>query len=542
MEFTLGLVDKLSGPAAGMSSALGKLSDTFSSTGALSTKMGDTFGKGAAALGPFVAAAAATVGVLTALAAAAAAVVIGGSKLALEMSEARAQLVTTFDALGGGVGQGEKTIAMLDSLRASTGQTRTALAGWAQTLQAAGTRDLPTLQARLTAVSSSFALMGAQGQQASDKVVKLFTKVDEAGQLGKKLQLSGKELQGIGVDAADIAKQLGIPVEKMNAELKSGQLNAKKFGDALTQALTEKGKGPLERFSNSFSSLSDRFKESLGQLFEGVDPGPFVEGLKSVASVFDQSTASGKAMKLLITTAFNGILSVASKVFPYIKAFLEGLVIGALKAYIAFKPVIKAIGDMFGGPPSGGLIKAIAGVAEALVTPLVIMGKIIATAIQVAVAIKGAFDQAAVVIHNASSAVGDFINGLVQGIENGAGLVLEAVKNLGKSMLNGLKSALGISSPSKEMMKLGGFSAEGFGAGISKASPKAMAPMRSLAAGAMGAAGKGGAGAGKGGSSATTVHFHEGAIKIDGAGKSAQEISLETLSLAFEQLRRAQGL
>jgi len=61
---------------------------------------------------------------------------------------------------------------------------------------------------------------------------------------------------------------------------------------------------------------------------------------------------------------------------------------------------------------------------------------------------------------------GAMIEGLVGGITAGIKSVVDSVKNLGKNALDGLKSFLGIHSPSKEFEALGMYTSEGFAKGI----------------------------------------------------------------------------
>jgi hypothetical protein len=58
------------------------------------------------------------------------------------------------------------------------------------------------------------------------------------------------------------------------------------------------------------------------------------------------------------------------------------------------------------------------------------------------------------------------IAGILSAIQNGTGALGAAMRNLAGNMINSLKSALGISSPSKVMMELGGHTATGFLLGI----------------------------------------------------------------------------
>jgi hypothetical protein len=115
---------------------------------------------------------------------------------------------------------------------------------------------------------------------------------------------------------------------------------------------------------------------------------------------------------------------------------------------------------------------------------------------------------------------------------------VDAVKGVGSDIISGMKSVLGIASPSKAFAKLGMFSAEGFTQGIEKG-----------AGGAQGAAGAmvqppssvaGGAAGGWGGVNfALTINVDGGGMGQAGAQSLAdrlKEIVPGMLQDAFEKL------
>jgi hypothetical protein len=70
----------------------------------------------------------------------------------------------------------------------------------------------------------------------------------------------------------------------------------------------------------------------------------------------------------------------------------------------------------------------------------------------------------------------NMMRGLANGIMSGISWIVEAAIKAGQAALAAIKRALGISSPSKEFMKLGVFSAQGFSAGLATAmDPNAIA-------------------------------------------------------------------
>lgn len=64
------------------------------------------------------------------------------------------------------------------------------------------------------------------------------------------------------------------------------------------------------------------------------------------------------------------------------------------------------------------------------------------------------------------SAGADLLRGLIDGISSMVGQVVARAAQIGRDVLNGVKGALGISSPSKEMAKLGVFAGEGLVLGL----------------------------------------------------------------------------
>lgn len=77
--------------------------------------------------------------------------------------------------------------------------------------------------------------------------------------------------------------------------------------------------------------------------------------------------------------------------------------------------------------------------------------------------ILGFFSNFGSLLFNAGA---DLLRGLVNGIGSMAGQVAARAAQIGRDVLNGVKSALGISSPSKEMAKLGVFAGQGLVIGL----------------------------------------------------------------------------
>lgn len=83
----------------------------------------------------------------------------------------------------------------------------------------------------------------------------------------------------------------------------------------------------------------------------------------------------------------------------------------------------------------------------------------------------------------------NIVKGLIDGIKAWVSRAIQAVIDFGKSIINGITGALGISSPSKEFRKVGEFSGQGFVIGLESMIPDAVAAATSLADAALAAGG-----------------------------------------------------
>lgn len=85
----------------------------------------------------------------------------------------------------------------------------------------------------------------------------------------------------------------------------------------------------------------------------------------------------------------------------------------------------------------------------------------------------------------------DLLRGLMNGISSMVGQVIGRAKQIGSDILNGVKSALGISSPSKEMAKLGVFAGEGLVIGLDSMTSQITAAAEAAGKALLGATGAG---------------------------------------------------
>jgi tape measure protein len=412
----------------------------------------------------------------------------------------------------------------------------------------------------------TLAEVGSVSEEASGKLQALIEKMSALGHF----DVNAKALKGTGISIQDVfkalSKNLGKSIPEIEALMKAGKISIEEGTRALQDAARAKFGPALEKQMLPLSVQFAKFKENLANLFEDIDIEPFLKGLQSVLSLFSESTSYGRALKTIVTGVFSGLFNAAAKVFPYVKAFLKGLISGFLYVYIALKPIGRLIGSIFGGTPSEALLTffkilgyvvaavavvlgAVLAATFALVNVFVILGGAIWALIgylvglgaQLIGAVWGAISGTASALWDwAASAVQagiNFVQGLADGITNGASAVIGAALDVASGAIDAVKGALGISSPSKVMAEMGGHTASGFAEGLEGSAPTVKGAAEGMSSSAVSGAGKG---AGAGGGASITI----GDIIIQGVAdaEGAKRGVLEALAEAFQPLGLEVGI
>lgn len=547
---------------------LGKMENALASTEQAAIKDTSAFGGMQAELAAMTGGISIAIEVVAALAAGLAVLAIAGAAMAIEASTAKAQMVSMFDALGGGKIKGEEVDEMLDGLRETIGITKDAMVPLVKEFMAMGVTGKEALEELTTAALSAKALMGG-AESASKAFMDLTKKIQLAADTGQALKIPLKglgSLADMGLTVDDVAKKMGVSANELSNQLKNGTANAKNFGDALNKALIEKGKGPLEKMGMSLSNIGDMIKEYIGDMFEDMQEPvyEFLAAVKDAFAVFSQAQPSGQAMKTGISTVITFILKTATKLVPIMKHFFLDMIIYGLKAYIALKPILKWFKELQNNETFISAMKmAWEGLKTAMIAVAVIVGVVVAVFVGVwlvSVAIGVAIWSLIAIIAEfvggaakwlvewaagAATAAYDFIKGIVDGIANGAGMVVDAVKKMAGGAKDAFVNFFKISSPSKLMMELGGHVGGGAAAGIKDETSTVASASEDLGTAAVGGFKSGTDDSNKTSgksSGGVSVTFAAGSITINGAGKSAEGITEEMMSLALERMALATGL
>ena len=480
-----------------------------------------------------------------------------GAAFAIESAQSKQQMVSMLGALGQGVISGDQFDEMLTDMSSKLGVTKDAMVPMVRELAAMGITGEDSIRKMTTAALSAKALAGG-AESGAQAFMSLAKKIQIASETGQGLKIPAKGLGSLaemGLNVNDIAGKMGLSAKVLASQLKAGTVNASKFGDALQTALVEKGAGPLSTMSNSMGNLKDMLKQSIGDVFEDIEIGPFIAQVKSLFAVFATGTPAGEALKSGIGGFFNKVFKVLADGVPLVKHFFLDMIILGLKAYIALTPMAAKLDEFFislGGASAltsvfNGLVtvvKVLATMALVAFSPLIALVTVGSAMLVLGGILLNFFGQAMGAVFefaaSAATAAKNFILGLVGGIINGGSMVVDSVKSLASQATNAFKSALGIASPSKVMFAMGGHVAQGAADGIEDNSDSVGGASRGLASAAVG--GFTGAPTTSGQSSKSSGATINVSVQIDGAGRSAMEITELMVSSVFERMALGSGI
>lgn len=396
-------------------------------------------------------------------------------------------LASAFIALGAAIG-----VATAALLRFAVTQSD---ARRSEALQIEGLNTLRTQYGRTTA---SVEAMQAAIDRASDS-----TNIGRGTLATYARQLSRAGLRGDAltdaVEAMGIAAQ--VQGDRGANRFRALAINARLTGGSV-RALAEDYRnrlGPIARRQMlSLDNQTTRLRRSLDRIFSGLRIEPFLSSLDEMLSLFSQSTATGRALKVIAEAIFQPMIEQVGVLGPVVKRFFQGMVIATLIAVIGFLRLRNAFREAFGDDELFANVDAL---EVALFAGILAMSFMIATAVTlVAVFALLAFGVAAVAaaflfipltllaIVAAFSFLGlkigeflgafDFvafgqslIDGLVNGITSGTARVVAAMAGMAGSATSAFRSALGIASPSSVFAGYGMNISQGVEQGIDAGVP-----------------------------------------------------------------------
>lgn len=315
------------------------------------------------------------------------------------------------------------------------------------------------LQETISAVSSA----SATGRE---KIVDFAMQLSRAG-------LSGIELKN-ALEAAAIASSAGG--DQMASDFLSSVEAAKKAGesvDELSKKMKDKLGGVAAAQALAFGVQIDKLKENLTGLFSGADIVPLLTALRALTSIFDQTTASGQAMRASIGAAIESMIGVILRA-----------AIAMVKLYIAIKTtpaawnLVKAVAVGVAG--ALGLLTVamtvVAATAATLAAPFLVAANLIGAAInKIGAYASGVYQLITSPIKTAKAWLASvtwadigmaIMDGLTMGLFSKAGALISAVKSIMGGAKSAAATAVDAHSPSRWFATLGGNMGEGAAIGL----------------------------------------------------------------------------
>ena len=409
--------------------------------------------------------AAAAIGVLLVLATA---IVVATYKLAsfaLAAADAHRSFLLILEGATGSSSAAAGAAAAVELVANKSALARTQIQEYARALAVAdlsGNLFKSTLQTLATVASVA-------GGEAANKIQEIVKKSKGLGHF----QIESESLAGLGIEMGALAKSFGMSIAVMQAKMKAGSISIEDGLNKLNGLLQSRFAGVAAKQMLGFNVQVTKLHENLEGLFKDVKLEGFLTKLQSLLSFFDSSTASGKALKYVLTSMMSGFFTAAGAALPYVKALLTGLLIAGLNLYIALKPAIRAIGDALGigTTTSATGLAAMVTIGKAIGYVMILVVAMFASMFALINGIialfssfvpLGAMVVAAIVnalgslLSSAGAALsgikklgGDVVDGVAAGILGGIGRAVAAIKQLGSSMANAFTSVLQIHSPSR---------------------------------------------------------------------------------------------
>ncbi len=313
--------------------------------------------------------------------------------------------------------------------------------------------------------------------------------------MGSTAALAGGAAIGIGVVAAAIAAVSVAAISGTAAVLKW----------AITLADKNKDVG----------KQTDRLRSNFDKIFSGLKIGGVIDGLSKVADLFEENSASAKAIKAVFESIFQPLVDGIAAFIPKVIAGFIQFEIWVMKAMIAIKPfgsTLVKIGE--GIAITFGVIGALVGAAIAiLLVPFALLFGGIAAVVAVVWLLVVAVQAAAQWLGNLGTAISNgagqafdwlktkateainwlsslslsdigtaLIQGLIMGITGAGPALISSITGLAGGAITAAKKALGIASPSTVFAEIGVNTAEGMVQGVDDTAPAVQGSLESMVA------------------------------------------------------------
>ena len=288
-----------------------------------------------------------------------------------------------------------------------------------------------------------------------------------------------KQLMTAGVNMKVLARSVGAQfkisakdddelVQKVQKAISHGQIRGQLAVKAINDAIaaqTGKGAAGAAAFalgSSTISGLISNIKGGLETLAGLQDTSQWtgIIALKSllqeIASLFASDSKQGSAMTSALKASASALAPIFELLAGDVKQFGAAMSAGGVSASILQSGLTFVAGTLYG---IFWVIKwvtyGVLGLFGVLTKGFAVIGEF--------------FVDAGFWLYDAGS---NLVEGLINGIKSGLGALRDAITGMGASTVGWLKETLGIHSPSRVFMQLGGYVGEGFAGGIAGSSDR----------------------------------------------------------------------
>jgi hypothetical protein len=252
----------------------------------------------------------------------------------------------------------------------------------------------------------------------------------------------------------------------------------------------------------SLTMLSTKLRDSIDEMFSGLNVEPLLAGLYRLTQLFSQNTESGRALKSIMEAILGPFVEELTGAIPAIERFFLTLVLYALDVAIVFVKARNAIRRTFGSGLIGSLLSseramhlfkvslvAVGLIAGGLVATFALLGFMVIGLLTPLMLVAAAVYRAYQAVRRFSSQVANasklfrsdgwraagasIVDGIVTGLTDGWARLQAKVRDMATAALGTFREVLGIRSPSRIFAQVGLAIPQGVAQGIGQGAPAA---------------------------------------------------------------------
>ena len=427
---------------------------------------------------------------------------VGFIKAGVTQTEFREGSIRSLDTTLGSTEEAEKSYKVLNNIAKGTNQNVSDLLPKFKALveQGASARNAEDILAAASDLDKT------NGQGSGDKFSGIYEKIIKSTQdvngpnrgRGSFDQSSFEDLRTLGKGVQEeflttLAAQRKTSERTIRQLIQDGRINASEGGNALMDIVVNhqnKGKGvgfgSKEIGENTPSTQLARIQKNMQDLFSQGKNSPLANALKGIADMLDPESPSGKKLQSAIAGVSDMFTKMIGKladdpesISKFITSVADGLkdfqsILADTKSFIdaakEFANIISFAFDVGNVRPFGMIISFISDTVSNLKAKLDQLGNSFAKLTGNKGTENAGDKLASGVTDQVEKGMVSGLLGMLPGVGAASGL-------LGDAVIDGLKDKLGIHSPSRVMMQLGGYTAQGFSMGIERAPRAELNPL-----------------------------------------------------------------